>query len=138
VGVERHRLQVADAVVGRAGGEDVVERERGQRRVAAGAAAPDGEPGRVDVAALDQESGAGDAVVDVVDAPGAVERLAVGAAVAGAAAVVDVQDREPRLVQNCVLNLRTVLVPDVGPPWDITISGGSSPAGPFASGFAGG
>ena len=52
-----------------AGREDVPEGERGERRVAARAAALDGEPVAVDVAALDEEPGRGDAVVDVDDAP---------------------------------------------------------------------
>ena len=56
-----------------AGREDVPERERGEGRVAAGAAAFDGQPLRVDVAALDEEAGRRDAVVDVDDAPLAVE-----------------------------------------------------------------
>jgi hypothetical protein len=99
VSVACHGLQVADAVMGGAGGEDVVEGERREGGVAAGAAAADREPSRVDIAARDEELSARDAVVDIVDAPSVTEGLAVGAAVAGAATVVDVEDSEPRLVQ---------------------------------------
>ena len=44
VRVARQRLEVADAVVARAGREDVAEGQRAQRRVAAGAAAADRQP----------------------------------------------------------------------------------------------
>ena len=94
VRLARQRLEIADAEVARAGVEEVAEGERGERRVAAGAAAADREPPAVDVAARDQEARRGDDVVDVDDAPAAGEALAVGAAVAGRAAVVDVDDRE--------------------------------------------
>ena len=43
VGVGRHRLQVADAEVAGAGTEEIAEGQRGQRRVAAGAPAADGD-----------------------------------------------------------------------------------------------
>jgi hypothetical protein len=49
---------------------------------------------RVDIAERDQEARGVDRVVDVDRAPLAVQTLAVGAAVAAAAAVVDVDDRE--------------------------------------------
>ena len=93
-------LEVADAEVADAGREDVAEGEGGERRVAAGAAALDGEPVRIDVAALDQEARRGDAVVDVDDAPLPVEAAAVVAAVAGAPAVVHVDDRDPAAGQE--------------------------------------
>ena len=91
VRVARQDLQVADAVRADAGGEDVGRGERAQGGVAAGAAALDHEPGAVGEALLDHRQRAVGAVVDVDDAPAALEPLAVGPAVAGAAAVVDVE-----------------------------------------------
>ena len=54
VGLGGQRAEVGDAVVARAGGEHLVERERGQRGEAAGRAAADAQPVGVDVAALDE------------------------------------------------------------------------------------
>ena len=85
----------------------------------------------IDVAALGQVARRGDAVVDVVDAPHAVELAHVLAAVAGAAAVVDVDDREAAAGEAVDLHLRGPWSPtDVGPPWISTTSGGRSPGGP--------
>ena len=79
------RLQVRDAVVAGAGGEVVVERQRAQRRVPAGAATTDQQPFAVDVALVRQVSGGVDAVHGVDDAPVAVQPLAIRAPVARAA-----------------------------------------------------
>ena len=84
VRVAGERLEVGDAVVAGAGREVVVEGERAERRVAAGAAAADRQALAVDLAALGQVARGGDAVVDVDDAPGAAQAVAVGAAVAAA------------------------------------------------------
>ena len=73
VRVGRQALEVADAEPADAGREHVPEGQRGKRRVAAGAPAFDGKAVRVDVAALDEEPRRGDAVVDVDDAPLAIE-----------------------------------------------------------------
>ena len=94
VGLLDERLEVADPEVADARRERVAERDRAERRVAAGAAAADREALAVDDPLLGEPAGAGDAVVDVDDAPLALEALAVVAAVAGRAAVVDVEDRE--------------------------------------------
>src|SRR5215211_2116484 len=90
VGVAGQPGQVGHPVVAGPGGEGVAEGEGAQGGVAAGAAAPDGQVGRVDVAPVGQVAGGGDAVVDVDDPPLAVQATPVGAAVAGGAAVVDV------------------------------------------------
>ena len=94
MGVAGEGGQVGDAVVAGAGGEGVPEGERGESRVAAGAAAADEQLARVRLAAGGEGLGGGGAVLDVDDAPAIAQRLAVGAAVAGAAAVVDVDDGE--------------------------------------------
>ena len=139
VGVLLEELEVGDAEQADAGREDVAEGERRERRVAAGAAALDGQPIRVDVAPLDEEPGRRDGVVDVDDAPLALEPAPVVAAVAGAAAVVDVDDRDAAAGQEL---LREVERRDgrcaVGPPWIRTTSGGCSPSGPTKAGFVGG
>src|SRR6266545_2029999 len=95
VGVAGQRLRVGHAVVAGAGGEQVAEGERAQGGVAAGAASPDGQPPRVDLAPVGQEASRRDAVVDVDDPPAACQPLPVGAPVAGGAAVVDVDHRDP-------------------------------------------
>ena len=94
VRVARERLEVADAVVARAGGERVGRGQRAQRRVAAGAGAADRHPAAVDLAGGGQVARGGDAVGHVDDAPRAVQPRAIGAPVARAAAVVDVDDGE--------------------------------------------
>src|SRR5690606_17016197 len=73
------------------GGEDVGGGHRAQRGPATGATATDGQPRRVGVAACDQGARRHHAVVDVSLAPGAVQPLPIGPAVAGGAAVVDVE-----------------------------------------------
>ena len=91
--VLHERAQVADPEVRAAGVELVGERQRGEGREAARAAAADGEPLAVDEALLGEVLRAGDAVVDVDDPPLELEALAVVLAVAGGAAVVDVEHR---------------------------------------------
>ena len=88
------QAQVRHAVVAAAGGEHLGRGERHQRGVAAGAAAGDGDAAAVGETGLGQMPRARRAIGDVGDAPGAVEALAVGAAVAGAAGVVDVEHGE--------------------------------------------
>ena len=90
----RQRLHISHAEVRGTRGEDIVERQGRQRRIATGARAANGQPIRIGIATLDQEIGRGDAVVDVVDAPHPVEATHVFPPVAGAAAVVDVDDGE--------------------------------------------
>ncbi len=67
------RFEIADAVVARAGFENVAEGQRAERRVAAGAAAADRQAVAVDFAAFDEIARAVDAIIDVDDAPLAVE-----------------------------------------------------------------
>ena len=129
VRVARERLEVGDAEEADAGREDVAERQRGERRVAAGAAALDRQAIRVDVAAVDEESAPRRRSRRHRRCPIAVEVLPVRPAVAGAAAVVDVDDRDARVVRNWYAGSSQFAAFDVGPPWDRTTSGGSSPAG---------
>src|SRR5207237_627502 len=63
VGLADEALQIGEPEVVRPGGEEVSERDRRERRVPAGARAPDRHPGGVDVAAVDEELGARHAVV---------------------------------------------------------------------------
>ena len=94
VRLARQRFQVAHAEVARPGGEGVAEGQRRQRRVAARAAAADRQPLWVRQATRRQIARAVDAVVHVHDAPAARQALAIGAPVAGAAAVVHVEHGE--------------------------------------------
>ena len=82
VGVFGQSFQIADAVVAGAGFEYVAESQRAQRRVAAGAAAADRQAVAVDFAALGEIARAVGAVVDVDNAPVAVQSFTIGPAVA--------------------------------------------------------
>src|SRR5206468_3414493 len=73
----------------------VAEGEGGERGVSAGAAARDDAARRVGETAAGQESRAVDGVVHIHDAPVPIEQLAVRAPVAGAAAVIHVEDGNP-------------------------------------------
>src|SRR5581483_10609519 len=90
VGVGGQRLGVGHAEVTGAHREVVSERQRAQRGVPAGTAASDGELVPVDQALGRQMAGGVDAVVDVDAPPRPLQSLAVLAAVAGTAAVVDI------------------------------------------------
>src|SRR5260221_9116604 len=94
VRLEEIAWEVADAEVAGAGFEEIAEGQRAERGVPAGAAAADRQPVAVHQPARDQILRAVDAVVQVYYAPLPVEPLAIGAAVAGAAAVVDIQQGE--------------------------------------------
>ena len=82
--------EIADTEEADARREHVAEGQRGKRRVAAGAATLDGQPIAVDVATIDKVAGRPHAIVDIHDAPSAVQRLPVRTTVARAATVVDV------------------------------------------------
>ena len=94
VGVPDQRLKVANAEVAGASLELGAKREDAQGRVAACTPAGDGEAIAVHEAALCEETGTVDAIVDVDDPPLAVQPFAVTPTVAGAPAVVDVQHRD--------------------------------------------
>ena len=82
--------EVADAVVAGAGAEGGGEGKSREGCVAAGAAAANGGAGGIDAPVCREVTQAGDAIVHVHHPPAAFEALAIGTAVAGAAAVVDV------------------------------------------------
>jgi hypothetical protein len=91
------RYRVADAVEAGACAEDGVEGQGAEGGVAACAAAADECLGRVDQAALGQMGDDGAGVFDIGHAPVQVQALAIGAAVAGAAAIVEVGDGKAAL-----------------------------------------
>ena len=93
VGVEQ--LEVADPEEADARREHIAEGQCRQRRVAACASALDGQPVGVDIATLDEVPRGRHAIVDIDDAPLSVEAAAVFTSVAGAAAVVHVDDGDP-------------------------------------------
>ena len=88
---------------------------------------------------LDEVAGGVDAVLEVDDAPLPVQPLAVRAAVAGRAAVVDVDDGEaatrPELDAEAE---RSASRSPSGRRGSSTMSGGRSPSGASKSGFVGG
>ena len=95
MGVFGEGFQVADAVVAGAGFENVAESESAQRSVAAGAAAANCQATAIHFAALGEVARAVGAVIDINDAPIAVEPFAIGAAIARAATVIYIEDGDP-------------------------------------------
>ena len=96
VRVGGEHLEVADAVVARAGLEDILEGQAREGGVAARAAAADGHPLSVDQALASQEQRGVAAVVNVHHAPRGHwlrQPLPVLLAKAGAASVVDIRHR---------------------------------------------
>ena len=93
VRVARKGLEIADAVIASARTEDFLAfgSQRAKRCVTSGAAAADHEPLRIGVSFLDQAARAGDAILDVYNAPSSLEPQPVGAAIAGAAAIIHVE-----------------------------------------------
>src|SRR5690348_9762330 len=88
------QLDIAYAVVTRAGLEHVAKRQRRKRGVAAGASAANDQPVAVSFAALDQIARAVHAIIYVDHAPLAVESTAIVGAVAGAPTIVHIQHAE--------------------------------------------
>ena len=84
-------LQIADAIVTCAGFEGVAKHERAQRRVTPGAAAIDHQAIAIDFAARRQKLRAVAAIIHINNTPRAVQAFAVGAAIAGAAAIIHVK-----------------------------------------------
>src|SRR6266516_5167084 len=93
VGVARERGDVAHAVIAGPALKEVAEGQRRQSRVAAGAAAADDASLAVDPSVRGEEPRAGDAIVDVDDAPIALQTVAVRTTESGASAVVHVEHR---------------------------------------------
>ena len=94
VRVRQQQCQIGNAVVAAAGCKSLRRRQRHQGRVTARTAAGDGDPAGVGEPRLRQIAGSGRAIGDIGDAPLPVEALAIGAAIAGAAPIVDVEHRE--------------------------------------------
>ena len=88
------RLEVADPEIAHPRGERVAEGHGAQGRIAARAAAPDREPFPIDDPPGREPASARHAIGEIDDTPLAFEPLAVGHAVAGRAAVIDVEDGE--------------------------------------------
>src|ERR1035437_2333206 len=95
MGVPGKGPEVPDAEVAGPGGENVAKGQGAERRVTPGAPAVDQQSVGVRPAGRGEVARRVHAVVEVHDSPGALQSLAVRAAVAGAAAVVDVGDGEP-------------------------------------------
>src|SRR5215472_11270136 len=88
------RLRVANAVIAGAGFERIVEVQGTESSVTAGAASADCEAFGIDTAVVSKESGAIQTIVDVNNAPLALQPFAVGAAIPGATTVVHVENGE--------------------------------------------
>src|SRR5258708_24232789 len=84
-------LEIGDAIIARAGPEDVVEGQGGEGGVAAGAAAADHQALRVGASGADEVTRAIDAILDIDDAPLSIETIAIFAPIAAAAAVIHIE-----------------------------------------------
>ena len=89
------RDEVGDTEVGSSRGELVAHRKRHQGRVSPRTAAGDLDPCGIDVSALGEVAHGRCAVLDIDHAPRSAEPVAILAAVSGASAVVQVDDRDP-------------------------------------------
>ena len=87
-------LEVGDSEVRASGRELVRERQRADGRVPARASTGDQQPVGIGFSLVHEKASRIDAVLQVDDAPLAVQPLAVGASVAGRSSVVDVDDGE--------------------------------------------
>src|ERR1700730_1528682 len=83
--------EVANAVVARPALKHLTEGQRRQRGEPTSTASGDDQAGRIYSSAIDQKLGTVDTVVNIDAAPVQVQAVAVRAAVAGAATVVDVE-----------------------------------------------
>src|SRR5262249_46287029 len=90
-GITRKRGDVAHPIVARTALEEISERERRQGGVAPCTAAADHDAFLINPPLRNEISGAIDAVVDIHDAPAEMQALAIGAAEARAAAIVDIE-----------------------------------------------
>jgi hypothetical protein len=138
-GVGAEGGEVCNAEPAGAGGEPVCGGERAQDGESARACAGNDGAVGVGVTSVGEERRDVDAVLYVQDAPVAVEVGAVGAAVAGATPVVDVDDGEAAAREE----LDAQFQPDtraslVGPGCGCTISGGRCPGGPVTAWLVGG
>ncbi len=95
VRVLRQHLDIADPVVAGTGRERVVKGQCRQRGVAAGAAPADDQALGIGLTPGDKLQRPVDAIGDVHEAPASLQAIAIRAPKAGAAAVVDVEDRKP-------------------------------------------
>src|SRR5580700_8732081 len=94
VGIFCQRLQIADAVVACSGLEFLAKRQRGKRRVAARAGTADRPALRIDPSCCRKVVRTIHAISDINDAPVPLQPKPVFAAIAGAAAVIDVEHGE--------------------------------------------
>ena len=93
--VALQHFEIADAVVARAGLEGVMERQRRQRGVAAGAAAANDQPLWIRLPRRHHRLGAAHGVFDIDDAPLPFQPIAIRPAISRAAAVIHVEHRKP-------------------------------------------
>src|SRR5690349_9548876 len=80
--VLRERFKVANAIVAGACFENVAKRKRAKGRIATRAAAANRQPVPIGFAGSDEITGGVDAIVDIDDAPAAVEAFSVCTAIA--------------------------------------------------------
>src|ERR1051326_5072735 len=93
--VQLQRFQIADSVITGAGFEIIAECQSAQRGVTAGAATVNYRAIGICAPAGPQKLRAIYAIVNIDDSPGTAQALAVGAAIAGAAAIIHVENRNP-------------------------------------------
>src|SRR5262245_8614616 len=93
--IDFERFEIADAIITGAGLEIIAKRQRAQSRVTAGAAAVDDGAIRIDIAARGEKLRTVDTIVNIPDSPRTAQTLTIGAAIPGAAAVIDIKHGYP-------------------------------------------
>ena len=108
VRIQFQRFEIAHAVVTRARFEVIPKRQRAQCSVTAGAAAIDHQTIAVNFAVRRQKPRALHAIIDIDYAPGAIQSLAIVAAIARAAAIIHIEhgDAAARPILNTELKRR--------------------------------
>ena len=116
-----HSTQISESIITGTGFEDILKAQTSQGGESSGTASSDHHPVSIDQSLFGQIDCTLSAILDVYDAPLPPQSIAVGSAVISAAAIINTGDSKS---SGCpVLNGR---VPEVGPPWLITINGGNS------------
>ncbi len=105
MGVRREAKQFRDAEIGGTRAERVGAGQRGQGGPTSGAAAANGQPLAVRLSGFRESLGGGHAILDIDDAPLTAQPLAILAAIAGRAAVVDVDHADAAAGEVCVLEI---------------------------------
>jgi hypothetical protein len=95
VSFARQRGDITNSIITCSALKEIPKHQRRQRGVAASTATSDDDAIVIDQTLCNEEFGTIDTIININDAPIKVQAIAVGAAKAGTAAIVDVEDGDP-------------------------------------------